>query len=172
MVPARRSRSGVVAPDHVGHARGLGRSLGLVLEVEGGLDAALDLVDLRQRDVHPQPGAHLDRGRKANPVKAVVEDDLGVVAQVDAALEVGVTEECVSRDDCIGEGDSIEAGRANAAECGGEAVADANQSSAINVPQHEARRNIFVPFSQYRRPYMFDMTMALPMTKMTMAVMT
>ena len=54
----------------------------------------------------------------------------------------------------------------------GEAVADANQSSAINVPQHEARRNIFVPFSQYRRPYMFDMSMALPMTKMTMAVMT
>src|SRR3954454_2205021 len=73
------SGSGVVAEDEVGHAARLLLALDVIGEPVDRLGALagrpVDRPHLGDDDVHPDPAAHAERGREADLVEAVVEDD-------------------------------------------------------------------------------------------------
>src|SRR5689334_2729190 len=60
------ARSAVVAEDEVGHAARLGLPLDLVRQSPDHLGAALELLDLGDLDVHPDPAADGERRGEAD----------------------------------------------------------------------------------------------------------
>src|ERR1700712_1534405 len=82
-------RSAVVAEDEVGHAARLGLPLDLVGQPPHDLGTALELLDLGDLDLHPDPAADGQRRGEADLVQPVVEDHPEALDDADRPEQAG-----------------------------------------------------------------------------------